>query len=53
MGNASALPILLNNHDHAQKRIQVSDRSCEPPKLETQVQPLRFICGVNLKSQID
>jgi hypothetical protein len=33
MGNASALPILLNNHDHAQKRIQVSDRSCEPPKI--------------------
>ena len=33
MGNASALPILLNNHDQAQKRIQVSDRSCEPPKI--------------------
>ena len=33
MGNASDQPILLNNHDHAQKRIQVSDRSCEPPKI--------------------
>jgi hypothetical protein len=33
MSNASALPILLNNHDQAQKRIQVSDSSCEPPKI--------------------
>ena len=33
MGNARVLPILLNNHDHAQKRKLVSDRSCEPPKI--------------------
>ena len=36
MGKASALLILLNNHDQAQKRIQVSDRSCEPPKILNQ-----------------
>jgi len=33
MGHARFLPILLNNHDRAQKRKLVSDRSCEPPKI--------------------
>ena len=33
MGNARVLPILLNNHDRAQKRIQVSHRSCERPQI--------------------
>ena len=33
------------------KRIQVSDKNREPAKIYTKVQPPRFICGVNLKSQ--